>query len=78
MELDQILASIRDNYSNPDIQMLVEKMAAGQYSVRKQLADMVCARPAPAKMAPLMIHEIAKWGITDDLSKCPEIRALKK
>jgi hypothetical protein len=74
MNLDQILAAIRDNYNSPDICFLVDRMAAGDYSARKQLADHISL--LPAANSPLILAEIAKWGINDDLSACPEIRAL--
>ena len=75
MNLDQILAAIAENHNDPDIHHLVDQMAAGNYHVRKQLADMVCVQPA--KQVPIgMIYEISKWGVTDDLSLCPEIQKL--
>jgi hypothetical protein len=74
MHLDQILATIRDNYSDDDIRFLVDRMALGDYSVRKQLADQISI--LPAAISPSLLGEIAKWGINDDLSNCPEIRDL--
>lgn len=72
MNLDQILASIRDNYADPDIHFLVEKMASGNYEVRKQLADKICL--LPAAVPPVVLLEISRWGITDHMSNCKEIR----
>ena len=72
--LDQTLANIRDSYNCDGIRFLVERMAAGDYSARKQLADKIAV--LPAAVSPLILAEIAKWGINDDLSACPEIRAL--
>ena len=76
MNLDQILGSIRDNYADADTHFLVEKMAAGDLSVRKQLADKISS--LPAAVSPLMLLEISRWGITDEMSACKEIRALCK
>lgn len=76
MNLDQILASIRDNYTDADIHFLVEKMATGDLSVRKQLADKICL--LPANVPPAILLEISRWGITDEMSACREIRALCK
>jgi hypothetical protein len=75
MNLDQILAHINSNYKDEDILALVADMAVGKLAVRKQLADLVC-RESAGKMSSAMIYEISKWGINDDLSLCPEIRAL--
>lgn len=74
MNLDQILASIRDNYADPDIHFLVEKMAGGDLSVRKQLADKISI--LPAAVSPLLLLEISRWGITDEMSACKEIRSV--
>ena len=74
MNLDQILAQIRDNYSDDDIRFLVDRMAAGDYSARKQLADKISI--LPACVSPSVLGEIARWGINDDMSQCAEIRAL--
>ena len=74
MNLYQILAQIRDNYDCQDISFLADRMAAGDYSARKQLADKIAM--LPAAISPSLLGEIAKWGINDDLSNCPEIRAL--
>lgn len=74
MNLDQILANIRDNYSDTDIHFLVEKMAAGDLAVRKQLADKIST--LPAAVSPLLLLEISRWGITDHMSNCKEIRDL--
>ena len=76
MNLDQILSHIRDNYADEDIRHLVEDMASGSYQVRKQLADMIAVQPA--KMPPLIILEVSRWGVNDDLSDCAEIRRLAK
>ena len=75
MELDQILAHITSNYNDPDILALVAEMADGNLAVRKQLADLVCRENA-GNIKPSVLYEISKWGITDDLSLCLEIRAL--
>ncbi len=74
MNLDQILAAIRDNYDCPDIRFLCEQMATGNYDVRKQLADKICS--LPVTIPPIVLLEISRWGITDDMSACQEIRAL--
>ena len=74
MNLDQILAAIQDNYTDPDIHFLTEQMASGNYKVRKQLADKICL--LPAAVAPIVLLEISRWGITDRMSNCKEIRAL--
>jgi hypothetical protein len=74
MNLDQILAHIISNHDDADIQMFARKMAAGELTVRKQLADLVCMQHAGSVPAS-MIYEISKWGVNDDLSLCPEIRA---
>lgn len=74
MNLDQILAVIRDNYDCPDIHFLTEQMASGNYEVRKQLADKICM--LPATVPPIVLLEISRWGITDHMSNCKEIRDL--
>jgi hypothetical protein len=74
MNLDQILAEIRDNYIDPDIHFLIEQMASGNYGVRKQLADKICL--LPAAVAPIVLLEISRWGITDEMSNCKEIQGL--
>ena len=78
MKINDILDKIEKNYAHPsnDIGHLVGAMRDGKYHVRKQLADLVCSRPA--MVHPKVIHEISRWGINDDLSECSEIRALKK
>lgn len=73
MNLDQILATIRDKHPDDTIHFLVEKMASGDLSTRKQLADKIAT--LPAKLPPLMLLEVSRWGINDDLSQCPEIKA---
>ena len=74
MNLEQILAHVRDSYQDADITALVDEMAAGHLQVRKQLADLVCRESA--KLSPSMLYEVSKWGINDDLSLCPEIQSL--
>jgi hypothetical protein len=74
MNLDQILAAIRDNYDCPDIRFMCEQMATGNYDVRKQLADKICL--LPAAVAPIVLLEISRWGITDEMSNCKEIQGL--
>ena len=78
MKINEILNQIDANYAPASnaIGHLVDKMQKGEYRVRKQLADLVCARPA--KVSPAIIYEISRWGINDDLSQCPEIKALSK
>ena len=77
MNLEQILCHIRAKYMDIDIINLVEDMESGKLQVRKQLSDLICREPA-GRMSPLMIYEISKWGINDDLSLCSEIRTLDK
>lgn len=75
MTIHEIIEAIKLNYKDDDIQFLADKMDQGDLSVRKQLADMVCMKSSglmPAKM----IHEISKWGVTDNLSVIKEIREL--
>lgn len=76
LNLEQILAHIRENYKDEDIAALVAEMSKGNLQVRKQLADLVCREDA-GKMSAAMIYEISKWGINDDLSLCPEIQKVK-
>ena len=73
MSLDQILAMIRDRHPDEDISALVTGMATGNLDARKQLADMVAMRPA--LLPPLVLLEVTRWGINDDMSQCREIRA---
>lgn len=75
MDLNDILYQIDANYAHPsnDIGHLVARVRAGELRCRKQLADLVCARPA--KVSPALILEISRWGINDDLSETPVIRA---
>lgn len=76
MNLNHILKAIQHHYKSNDIQFLSEKMINGDYQPRKQLADLVCSRPA--KLPAKMILEISRWGVNDELSQCQEIRELKK
>ena len=72
MNLEQILAAINAAYPDPDIAELVGAMSSGRMDSRKQLADLVCRETAA--LHPTVIHEISKWGVNDDLSRCAEIR----
>jgi hypothetical protein len=74
MDLDLILATIERKHPDPDIAVLVGEMLRGNLSVRKQLSDMIAMQPA--LMPPPMLMEVSRWGITDDMSQCAEIRAL--
>jgi hypothetical protein len=74
MNLDQILATIRDRHDDSTIHCLIDAVAAGELSARKQLADRVAM--LPAKLPPLMLLEVSRWGVNDDLSQCAEIRSL--
>lgn len=72
MTLNQILSDIKTNYNDMDIVHLAEAMENGDLTVRKQLADLVCREPA--RLRPMVILEIAGWGVNDELSQIPEIR----
>ena len=74
MNLDQILATILRTHPDADIAALVSEMACGNLNVRKQLSDMIAMRPA--SLPPMVLMEICRWGITDDMSQCAEIRGL--
>jgi hypothetical protein len=74
MDLDQILATISRKHPDPDIAVLVGEMLRGNMGVRKQLADMIAMQPA--LLPPPMLMEVCRWGITDDMSRCAEIRSL--
>ena len=74
MNLDQILATIRDRHDDSTIRHLVDAIAAGDLSARKQLADRVAM--LPAKLPPMMLLEVSRWGVNDDMSQCAEIRSL--
>jgi hypothetical protein len=73
MNLEQVLAWIRDNCKDVDIRALVDDMAQGNLESRKQRADLV-RRESAGAMPPSMLWEISRWGINDDLSLCEEIR----
>ncbi len=72
MNLEQILALIADRYPDEDIRFLCDRMAAGDMAARNQLADAISTKPAI--LPPLMHLEISRWGITDEMSQCQEIR----
>ena len=72
-ELSSITSQIAKAYPEDDIVHLCEALRAGDLSARKQLSDMVCREPAT--LHPKIILEISRWGINDDLSEVPEIRA---
>lgn len=75
MNLDKILATVKNAYKDVDISFLCDQMAAGKLDVRTQLADAIATRPAT--LPPLMHLEISHWGINDDLSQCSEINKLR-
>jgi len=74
MTLDQTLAIIARKHDDPDITVLVGEMLRGNLSVRKQLANMIAMQPA--LLPPMVLIEISRWGVHDDMSQCAEIRAL--
>ena len=74
MTLDQTLAIITRKHDDPDIAVLVGEMQRGNLSVRKQLSNMIAMQPA--LLPPMVLIEISRWGVHDDLSQCAEIRAL--
>jgi type II secretory pathway component PulF len=74
MTLEQTLAIITRKHDNPEISVLVSEMLRGNLSVRKQLASMIAMQPA--LLPPMVLIEISRWGVHDELSQCAEIRAL--
>jgi hypothetical protein len=74
MNLDQVLATIKDRYPDETIAFLVDAMASGDLSARKQLADKISM--LPCALPPLMLLEVSAWGVNDSSSRCAEIQAL--
>jgi len=75
MKLDDVLGEIlRHHPDHEDICFLAERMACGEFAVRKQLANMVCGERAPLSVE--IRIEITKWGWADELSWIDEIRML--
>jgi hypothetical protein len=70
MNYEQILSMIVDAYANePDLVFLARR---GDVQDRKQIADMVCT--LPARLPPLALLEVSKWGVADEMSACRELR----
>jgi hypothetical protein len=74
MTLHEILTAIETKHGeNADISFLAARMMDGDFTGRKQLADLISTQAA--KLSPGMIYEISKWGINDDMSQLAEIRS---
>jgi hypothetical protein len=73
MNLEQILSHLSDFNDDDDFRFLLERLASGDLSVRKQVADFVTSLPS-GRLPVKVVYEVSKWGVNDDLSMVKEIR----